>query len=179
MPTAAATLVRGARLASRPTPGAPDHPAHRGDAEGGSITGTCARVAGAVTAGLQGLGLQPRQTVAIMLPTSREYFFATAGVLLAGGIPVPIYPPARPAQIERHVRRHIGILANAGAGILVTVPEAMPMARLLEAGVPACAGWSPWPASADSPPTPVALRADDIAFIQYTSGAPATPRAWC
>ncbi|OZA92651.1 MAG: hypothetical protein B7X57_07560, partial [Erythrobacter sp. 34-65-8] len=47
-------------------------------------------------AGLQGLGLQPRQTVAIMLPTSREYFFAYFGVLLAGGIPVPIYPPARP-----------------------------------------------------------------------------------
>lgn len=52
-------------------------------------------VAGAVAAGLQGLGLQPRQTVAIMLPTSREYFFAYFGVLLAGGIPVPIYPPAR------------------------------------------------------------------------------------
>ena len=29
-------------------------------------------------------------------------------------------------QIEDHVRRHAGILANAGAGILVTVPEATP-----------------------------------------------------
>lgn len=134
-------------------------------------------VAGAVAAGLQGLGLQPRQTVAIMLPTSREYFFAYFGVLLAGGIPVPIYPPARPAQIEEHVRRHIGILANAGAGILVTVPEAMPVARLLEAGVPGLrrvvtvAGLT-----ADSPPTPVALRADDIAFIQYTSGSTGNPK---
>lgn len=75
------------------------------------------------------------------------------------------------------MRRHIGILANAGAGILVTVPEAMPVARLLEAGVPGLrrvvtvAGLT-----ADSPPTPVALRADDIAFIQYTSGSTGNPK---
>ena len=54
----------------------------------------------------------------------------------SGGIPVPIYPPARPAQIEEHVRRHTGILENAEASILVTVPQAMTVARLLEAGVP-------------------------------------------
>lgn len=133
--------------------------------------------AAAVAAGLQGIGLQPRQTVAIMLPTSLEYFFAYFGILLAGGIPVPIYPPARPAQIEEHVRRHIGILTNAGAAILVTVPEAMPVARLLEAGVPGLrrvvtvAGLT-----GGGPAAPVAVRADDIAFIQYTSGSTGNPK---
>src|SRR5207302_7548019 len=40
-------------------------------------------------------GVTPGQTVAIMLPTCREYLFCFYGVLLAGGIPVPPYSPAR------------------------------------------------------------------------------------
>ena len=36
--------------------------------------------------------------VAIMLPTGREFFAAFFGVLLAGSVPVPLYPPARPSQ---------------------------------------------------------------------------------
>lgn len=135
--------------------------------------------AAAVAAGLCASGLQPRQTVAIMLPTSLEYFFAYFGVLLAGGIPVPIYPPARPAQIEEHVRRHTGILENAEASILVTVPQAMTVARLLEAGVPGLrrvvtvAGLTQGVARA-APPRPA--RGDDIAFIQYTSGSTGNPK---
>src|SRR4029077_8859668 len=31
--------------------------------------------------------------VALMLPTSRAFFVSYAGILLAGAIPVPIYPP--------------------------------------------------------------------------------------
>ena len=89
-----------------------------------------------IAAGLQAAGLEPRQTVAIMLPTSADYFYTYLGILLAGGVPVPIYPPARINQIEEHVRRHATILANAQVAILVTVPEAMAVARLLEAHVP-------------------------------------------
>ncbi|MDO8705014.1 MAG: AMP-binding protein, partial [Sulfuricaulis sp.] len=51
--------------------------------------------ADAMAAGLRKRDLLPGQTVAIMLPTSLEYFFSFYGVLRAGGIPVPIYPPAR------------------------------------------------------------------------------------
>ena len=92
--------------------------------------------AAAVAEGLRELALKRGQTVAIMLPTGPGYFFTYLGILLAGGVPVPIYPPARAAQIADHVHRHARILANAGAAILVTVPEAMPVARLLEAAVP-------------------------------------------
>ena len=40
---------------------------------------------------------------------------AGLAILIAGGIPVPIYPPARPSQLEEHLRRHVGILNNARA----------------------------------------------------------------
>lgn len=87
--------------------------------------------AAAVGAGLQAAGLEPGQTVAIMLPTSEEFFFAFFGILYAGGVPVPIYPPFRPAQLEEHLRRQAGILTNAGATVLITRPSWRAIAHLL------------------------------------------------
>src|SRR5690606_5440694 len=65
-----------------------------------------------VAAGLITAGLQPGETVAIMLPTCADFFYSFFGVALAGGIAVPIYPPARPKQIEEYVHRQLAILQN-------------------------------------------------------------------
>ena len=81
-------------------------------------------------------GLEPGHSVAIMLPTCREFFTTFFGILLAGGVPVPIYPPARRSQLEEHLRRQSGILANSLALWLVTVPEARAAARLLRTTTP-------------------------------------------
>ena len=53
------------------------------------------------------------------------------GALLAGGVPVPIYPPARLSQLEDHLRRHARILDNARARHLVTFRPALAVSRLL------------------------------------------------
>lgn len=134
--------------------------------------------AAAIAAGLQRAGLEPRQCVAIMLPTSPEYFEVYFGILLAGGIAVPIYPPARASQLEEHVLRHAGILANAQAAILVTVPEAKVVARLLQARVPGLRHVVTPQRLAERGGafTPVAPHADDCAFIQYTSGSTGAPK---
>ena len=50
-------------------------------------------------------------------------------------MPVPIYPPARMAQLEEHMRRQIVILRNAGARMLITVPEGRALAVLLRSQV--------------------------------------------
>lgn len=134
--------------------------------------------AAAVAAGLRREDLQPGQTVAIMLPTSRDYFFSFYGVLLAGGIPVPIYPPARLSQIEDHLRRHAGILNNAATTMLITVPEARAMARLLRAQVESLRGIV---TVEELSPAPVGearhlAKAGNIALIQYTSGSTGNPK---
>ena len=106
--------------------------------ESGEQPITCRELAEAserVAAGLQHRGLEAGQSVAIMLPTCPEYFPVYLGILLAGGIPVPIYPPAHLAQVEEHVRRHVGILCNAQAVLLVTIPEARAVAWLLRVHV--------------------------------------------
>ena len=137
-----------------------------------------AEASATVAAGLQRAGLQPRQTVAIMLPTSPEYFFTYFGILRAGGIPVPIYPPARASQLNDHVSRHTGILANAQARLMVSVPEAMTVARLLQARVPGLRQVMTHEqlAASGGVPKPVSVHGGDIAFIQYTSGSTGAPK---
>lgn len=130
-----------------------------------------------VATGLVATGLLPRQTVALMLPTGRDYLASFFGVLLAGGVPVPIYPPARLAQIDDHLRRHGRILANAEAVLIITVPQAKGVAALLRAEVPGLRAVLT-PAELDREPISLLYRAaaDDIAFLQYTSGSTGDPK---
>jgi acyl carrier protein len=132
----------------------------------------------AVAAGLQQHGLEPGQTVALMLPTSRSFFESFCGILLAGGIPVPIYPPFRPAQLEDHLRRQANILANARTVMLITVPEAQPLARLLRSQVVELRHvvTAQSLAAQDAPYTKPSIQTQDIAFVQYTSGSTGAPK---
>jgi 1-acyl-sn-glycerol-3-phosphate acyltransferase len=88
-----------------------------------------------VASGLQHFALEPGESVLIMLPTGREYFFTFFGILLAGGIPVPVYPPGRLKQIEEHLLRHCSIANNCLARIMVTVEEAKQFAKLMHTQV--------------------------------------------
>ena len=132
----------------------------------------------AVAVGLRKRNLQPGANIALMLPTGLDYFFGFFGVLLAGAVPVPLYPPVRPSQLEDHLRRHRHILNNCQAQALITVAEAKPVARLLKAQV----------ATLDQVVTVSDLQESegdilqssilpkDTAFLQYTSGSTGTPK---
>lgn len=135
------------------------------------------RAARRMAAGLIARGLRPRQTVALMLPTGRAYLSSFFGVMLAGGIPVPIYPPARLAQIDDHLRRHARILANAEAVFIITVPQAKGVAALLRQDAPALSEILT-PDELEQEPMALLYRAapDDIAFLQYTSGSTGDPK---
>ncbi len=134
--------------------------------------------AAAVAAGLQERGLQPGQMVAIMLPTSLDFFYSFYGVLLAGGVPVPLYPPARLSQIEDHLRRQASILDNSQASILITVAEGQRLARLLGAqveGLRSIVTVQELSSGGEGLVAPT-LQPEDVAFLQYTSGSTGTPK---
>ena len=136
------------------------------------------RSARAVARGLLDRGIERGERVAIMLPTEPGFFFTFFGVILAGGIPVPIYPPFRRAQIEDHLRRQAGILRNAEASFLITDKEVHRVGVLLHSvtdtlrvvetveGLTA-GGEIVEPVPADSAAT---------GLIQYTSGSTGDPK---
>ena len=131
----------------------------------------------AAAAALREHGLSSGQTCALMLPTSLEFFVTFCGALYAGGVPVPLYPPARPSALEDHLKRQAGILANCEAPILVTVPQAKPLAHLIRPLAPTLRHVLT-PADLDAAPlaAPAARAADDLALLQYTSGSTGSPK---
>jgi 1-acyl-sn-glycerol-3-phosphate acyltransferase len=134
--------------------------------------------AAAVAAGLQERGLRQGQTVGMMLPTSRDFFSSFFGILLAGGIPVPIYPPVRLSQLEDHIRRQASILGSAQVSTLITIPEAQRLAWLLRSqveGLRTITSVAELSAAATAH-AQLPLHSSDIAFLQYTSGSTGTPK---
>ncbi|MEQ8494104.1 MAG: AMP-binding protein, partial [Gammaproteobacteria bacterium] len=132
----------------------------------------------AVAGALLARGLEPGERVALMLPTGREYFLTFYGTLLAGGVPVPIYPPVRRQQLEDHLRRQGRILASCRAALLVTTSDALALAHLLTATVDSLRHVLDAAALTRHTPldAPIARRAQDLAFLQYTSGSTGDPK---
>lgn len=131
-----------------------------------------------VAAGLRALGIRKGDTVAIMLRTEVAFFRAFLGALIAGAVPVPMYPPYRPDQIEEYAHRQRAILRNAGARVLVTFAEAVRVAKLLRGAIPSLEHITTIDALGENAiggaPTP--QRTDDPALIQYTSGSTGDPK---
>lgn len=140
--------------------------------------GELGRQARQVAGALRARGVAPGQSVALMLPTGLDYLASFFGVLYAGAVPVPVYPPMRASQLEEHLRRHGRLLANAQAVAMVTVPRVGALARLLRAEAPELRDIvtaSDLAGAGDA--EPAAARApDDLALLQYTSGSTGEPK---
>jgi len=131
-----------------------------------------------VAFGLQQLGLESGQAVVLMLPSGADYFFCFFGTLLAGGVPVPVYPPGNLKQIEEHLRRHAAIIGNCQAAIMITTPETVRFARLMQFGASRLRRVATVAELTTSGPIPPGRspRPDDTAFLQYTSGSTGNPK---
>lgn len=129
--------------------------------------------------GLIAHDIVPGDRVALMLPTSIDFFVTFFGILYAGAIPVPIYPPMRLSQIEEHLRRQAGILRNAGACMLITMPEGRRLAGLIRAQVETMSAVESV-ASLETSSAPLDLPQvgdpESVALIQYTSGSTGDPK---
>ena len=175
----AATLVEVLRHHATATPDRV-HLRILGDGDDEVTYGQLWEQASSLALGLRGLGVGPGSAVALMLPTGRDYFVTFMGALLAGAVPAPLYPPARPTQLEEHLRRHVRILDNARAPVLVTVEEVRRIARLVAPQVPTLehvVTVDDVRAAGAGQPAPTAVAdGDATALLQYTSGSTGDPK---
>ena len=125
-------------------------------------------------AGRRGKG----ERAALLFPSGLEFITAFFGCLLAGIVAVPMMIPRRNSR--RDASR--AILADCAPRFLMTTRELLDASRpdLRDRLAGPAAEWvfpEDFSAAADREgEAPAALRRDDIAFLQYTSGSTSTPK---
>lgn len=178
-PTHCKTLVEVLKLYASKEPERPH--IYLQDEEGKEETisyGLLFSKASAIARGLISRGIKQGETIAIMLPTSNAFFYSFFGILLAGGIPVPIYPPFRADQIEEYAKREASILRNAEVRILITFQRVETLGKLLKTFIPsliAVVTLAELSQSTGELPE-IMINPEDSALIQYTSGSTGLPK---
>jgi 1-acyl-sn-glycerol-3-phosphate acyltransferase len=130
-----------------------------------------------IAGGLQSWGIVKGETVALMLPTSEDFFYVFFGILLIGAIPVPIYPPFRPDRIEEYAMRAANILKNAEARLLIIFQRAERLSELLKVFISSLKGVVTVDQLRDDHiPKGVMIESASSALIQYTSGSTSSPK---
>jgi len=137
-----------------------------------AIAEQSARVAG----GLAELGVRPGERVALIYPTSPEFFFAFFGTLFAGAVPVPLYPPVRLGRLAEYHARTVAMLRSAGVRLLLAegrvralLGETLAMARLPLGGLTLAELPQDAQLASDGAPS-------DLALVQFTSGTTVEPK---
>jgi acyl-CoA synthetase (AMP-forming)/AMP-acid ligase II len=132
------------------------------------------RVAGA----LGSLGVRPGERVALVLPTGPEFMDAFFGVLLAGAVPVPLYPPVRLGRMAEYQTTTARMLTASGAVLLLTdgrvgrllgeaVGQARPRLGLRTVSVLH---------AMDAEPLLREVQPEALALVQFSSGSTVEPR---
>ena len=85
------------------------------------------RQARSVAAGLRGRGVRTGDRVALVLPTGPEFVACFFGVLGAGAIPVPLYPPVRLGKLDEYHHRTAAMLRAVQAALVVTDERIRPL----------------------------------------------------
>ena len=129
-----------------------------------------------VAGGLSALGVAKGERVALVYPTCPEFFFAFFGILRAGAVPVPLYPPVRLGRLDEYHRKTATMLGAAGARLVLAdgkvrtvLGETMARARP-ELG---CKTLDALPAAEE---VEVKVEESDLALVQFSSGTTVDPK---
>ena len=128
-------------------------------------------------AGALGQRCAPGDRVALLYPPGLDFLEAFFGCLYAGVIAVPAYPPRN----QGHLPRLRAVVTDSGAGWALTNAKTLGNVQAFIAGDEAWTALN-WLAT-DTVPAVAAdawlspgVRAESVAFLQYTSGSTGTPR---
>lgn len=128
-------------------------------------------------------GVRPGDRVLLLLTSQQQVVEAFFGAVWCGALPVPLAPPMVAADVEVLAARLSGIVARAEPRLALVSRELAGPARALAAalgggGADALPVLEPsdWQGSGARLETPARRSADDLCFLQFTSGSTGTPR---
>lgn len=129
-----------------------------------------------VAAGLQAVGIEPGQRVALVYPTGEDFFAAFFGVQLAGAVPAPLYPPVRLGRLSEYHRQTAAQIRAASAPLVLADGRVRRLLGETAAAVRPRLGvrtLEDLPAGAF---TPVTLAPDSLGLVQFSSGTTVDPK---
>jgi acyl-CoA synthetase (AMP-forming)/AMP-acid ligase II len=145
---------------------------------------TIRRHARSLAAGLREVGVAAGDRVALVLPTGPEFVACFFGVLCAGAITVPLYPPVRLGKLDEYHHRTAAMLRSVQAALVVTDERIRPLLGVAVAnsiprlGCVTVSGLNrPGGHEITSQINPeIKVAADDVALIQFSSGTTHDPK---
>ena len=150
--------------------------------EGEDLTyGQLWEAARVVASRLRHAGLQQGDRVLLALPTSRWFFESFFGVLVGGGVPVPVAPPTSLKGTKFEAYREIinNVAQDSGATVCACLERAATALQegLRTAGLGTRLLCADAPAEVESDGCPVVRPSpSDTALLQYTSGSTSKPK---
>ena len=130
---------------------------------------------------LRALGLRTGDRLAIVMPDGQDFVPTFLGATWAGIIPVPLPPPLSLGKLDSYRSSLAAVMNKAEPAYLATTAKLEDVLGSAASRAPGLHGVvTAEDLRAEAPAAaarePVEPRADDIAFLQFTSGSTATPR---
>ena len=133
----------------------------------------------AMASGLLAAGVRPGECVCIVVPTEPVFADLFFGCLLAGAVPVPLYPPVRLGRLEEYFERTAGMVVGCGAVAIVANGRVLRvLGQVLDRVRPRC-GLLDSGGLAAEPLAEASLHtgtADELAMVQFSSGTTVAPK---
>ncbi len=127
---------------------------------------------------LRGRGVAAGDRVALVFPTSPEFVNAFFGTLLAGAVPVPLYPPLRLGRLAEYHAATAAMIRAVGARLVLAEPRTRKLLGPAVAGARprlGCATLAELGGERTGEPG-VRVEPDSLALIQFSSGSTTNPK---
>ncbi|MBP7735258.1 MAG: fatty acyl-AMP ligase [Spirochaetes bacterium] len=138
--------------------------------------------AGSVAQYLMARGLKQNDKVVIMLPTGRNFAYVYFGIIIAGGVPVPVSQPAGTSNIGKYLDNLTHIIHDCEARYFITYDKIKLIAGSLMNISNLVNGFLfddeifANPVSKEEYKKFPVVKPNDLALIQYTSGTTGKPK---
>jgi fatty-acyl-CoA synthase len=130
---------------------------------------------------LRSKGMKQGDRLAMVLPDGEDFVPTFFGAIWAGIVPVPLYPPLSLGKLDAYIEALVSIMGKAEPTYLATNSKLEAVLWGGAAKVKSLQGVLTAEQLKTDPPaevdqSPASVTADDLAFLQFTSGSTSTPK---